>query len=204
MADGPRDEASGVTRRDANWMILKAAAAAGGAAFFSTWLQAAHGPMSSGAPPDTHNWSAYKPQFFPEQDFRNLDAFTAVLIPADDTPGAREACVAQFIDFVVNAAAEYAPEMQERWGKAMTWLRSQAFADLAPPAQIALMERMAAPERDASLPHSEDFRNYKLIKEMTVHAFYTSRVGLIDVLEYKGLAYLTEFPACTHPEHHRI
>jgi hypothetical protein len=36
---------------------------------------------------------------------------------------------------------------------------------------------------------------------MTVRAFYTSRVGLIDVLEYQGIAYLTEFPACTHPEH---
>jgi hypothetical protein len=45
---------------------------------------------------------------------------------------------------------------------------------------------------------------YKLIKDMTVHAFYTSRVGLVDVLEYKGLAYLSEFPACTHPEHQRV
>jgi hypothetical protein len=30
---------------------------------------------------------------------------------------------------------------------------------------------------------------------MTVRAFYTSRIGLIDVLEYQGLAYLSEFPA---------
>jgi hypothetical protein len=29
-------------------------------------------------------------------------------------------------------------------------------------------------------------------------------VGLIDVLEYKGLAYLSEFPACTHREHQRV
>jgi hypothetical protein len=45
---------------------------------------------------------------------------------------------------------------------------------------------------------------YRLIKEMAVHAFYTSRVGLVDVLEYKGLAYLTEFPGCNHPEHHTV
>jgi hypothetical protein len=42
-----------------------------------------------------------------------------------------------------------------------------------------------------------------LIKDMTVRAFYTSRVGLIDVLEYKGNAYLTQFPGCTHSEHQK-
>jgi hypothetical protein len=31
---------------------------------------------------------------------------------------------------------------------------------------------------------------------MTVEGFYTSRVGLIDVLGYKGLAILSEFPGC--------
>jgi hypothetical protein len=183
-----------MTRRDANWMILRAAAVAGGSEFFSSWLRAAHGSGSS-APPDPHNWAAYKPKFFSEEDFRNLEAFTAVLIPTDDTPGAREAYVAPFIDFVVNAAAEYAPEMQKRWRKAMEPLRSPEFSDLLPEQQIAAVERMSRGSGSAT---------YKLIKEMAVHAFYTSRVGLIDVLEYKGLAYLTEFPACTHPEHHRV
>lgn len=183
-----------MTRRDANWMILRAAAAAGGSEFFAGWLKAAHNHASA-APPDPHNWTAYKLQFFSEEDFRNLEAFTAVIIPTDDTPGARQACVAQVIDFVVNAAAEYAPEIQDRWRKAVASLRSQEFSSLSPEQQIAVVERMSrGPDRAA----------YKLIKEMTVHAFYTSRVGLIDVLEYKGLAYLAEFPGCTHPEHHEI
>lgn len=185
-------------RRDANWMILQAAAVAGGGEFFSSWSKAAHNPGSK-APPDPHNWSAYKPQFFSKADFQNLDAFTAILIPTDETPGAREACVAQFIDFVVNAAAEYAPEIQERWRKAMEWLRSQEFGKSNSQQQVALIERIS--HGPGSAPGSAA---YKLIKEMTVHAFYTSRVGLIDVLEYKGLAYLTEFPGCTHPEHHRV
>ncbi len=189
-----------MTRRDAGWMILQAASVAGGSEFFAGWLNAAqmkmdgHGTQSS-APPAPHNWAAYKPQFFSPEDFRNLDAFTAILIPTDDTPGAREAYVAPFIDFVVNAAAEYAPGMQQSWRKAMAWLRSQKFGDLTPAQQIALVERIS---------NGPDISTYKLIKDMTVHAFYTSRVGLIGVLEYKGLAYLTEFPACTHPEHHRV
>jgi len=36
---------------------------------------------------------------------------------------------------------------------------------------------------------------------MTVEGFYTSEVGLIDVLEFQGNTYLSEFPGCTHPEH---
>jgi Gluconate 2-dehydrogenase subunit 3 len=201
MVDGrPANRCPEMTRRDAGWMILQAASVAGGSEFISGWLNAARAEVhahatGSGAPPDPHNWSAYKPQFFPPEDFRNLDAFTAILIPTDDTPGAREACVAPFIDFVVQAAAEYAPEMQARWRKAMAWLRSQRFGSLPPQRQVAFVERMSRGPASGA---------YKLIKDMTVHAFYTSRVGLIDVLGYKGLAYLSEFPACTHPEHRQV
>lgn len=184
-----------MTRRDANWMILRAAAVAGGGEFFAGWLRAAHNHASNAAAADPHNWATYKPQFFSQEDFQNLDAFTAVLIPTDDTPGAREAYVAPFIDFVIHAAAEYAPEMQERWRKGMASLRSKQFSSLTPQQQITAVEQMSRGSGSAT---------YKLIKEMAVHAFYTSRVGLIDVLEYKGLAYLTEFPGCMHPEHHRI
>ena len=159
---------------------------------------------SSDAPPDPHNWHDYQPKFFSTDDFRNLETFSAILIPTDDTPGAREAFVAPFIDFVVQAAAEYAPQMQQQWRDAMAWLRSQNFSALSPEEQLHFVERISAPERDRSQPRDDGFKTYSLLKDMTVHAFYTSRVGLIDALEYKGLAYLTEFPACTHPEHHRV
>jgi hypothetical protein len=69
--------------------------------------------------------------------------------------------------------------------------------------QLSLVQRMSDAEQNPS-NEREGFPAYRLIKEMTVHAFYTSRVGLIDVLEYKGLAYLTEFPGCNHPEHHTV
>ncbi len=190
-------------------MILRAAAATGATEFFQDWLRAgesqshhAHNSHSF-APPDPHDWNSYQPKFFSPEEFRMLDAFTAILIPTDETPGAREAHVAAFTDFVVNAAAEFAPEMQEQWREAMDWLRTHRFAQLEPEEQVALVRLISEPERDASKTH-DGFPVYTLLKDMTVHAFYTSRVGLVDVLEYKGLAYLTEFPACTHPEHHRV
>lgn len=159
--------------------------------------------MHSSAPPDPHDWSSYRVAFFSPHEYEAVEGFTAILIPSDETPGAREANVAPFIDFVINAAAEYAPDMQDRWKKAVQWLVEQGFARLDANAQIALVTQMAEPERDSSKKHP-GYATYRLIKEMTVQAFYSSRVGLIDVLEYKGLAYLTEFPGCTHPEHHQV
>jgi hypothetical protein len=192
-----------MTRRDAQWLILRATTTAGAAAFLSPWLKANQPHAHSTAPPDPHDWSSYRPKFFSAEEFQWLDSFTAILLPSDETPGAREARVVPFIDFVVNAAAEFAPETQEHWRAAMLWLRISNFGHLSSQDQLALITAAAAPEFDHSLIHPA-FPSYQLIKEMTVRAFYTSRIGLIDVLEYQGIAYLTEFPACTHPEHHSV
>ena len=198
-----------ITRRDAGWAILRAAAVIGGQEFFSGWIAAAQHlsdsthAHTSHAPPEPDRWTSYTPRFFSKEDFRHLDAFTAILIPSDETPGAREAHVTSFIDFVVNAAAVYAPEMQNDWRNAMDWLRAHQFAELPAAEQLSLVQRISEAEHDATATQHE-FRVYRLIKEMTVHAFYTSRVGLVDVLEYKGIAYLTEFPGCNHPEHHAL
>lgn len=166
-----------MTRRHAAWLVTQASLVAGGAGFFAGWLKGAQTP--------------YEPKFFSKEEFKAVDDFTAILIPTDETPGAREAQVAQFIDFVVNASAEYAPENQQHWREAMTYLKAHSFFGANAAQQLALVEQMSAEGQ----PH------FNLIKGMTVHAFYTSRVGLVDVLEYKGLAYLTAFPPCGHPEH---
>jgi hypothetical protein len=197
-----------MTRRDAGWVIARVGGLAASQEFFGDWLRAAesrnHGHShGSTAPPEPDRWSSYRPKFFAAEDFQAVDAFTAILIPTDGTPGAREAHVAHFIDFVLDAAAEHAPEMQTQWRAAMKWLRTQKFAQLPADRQLALVEKMAEPERDRSKKH-DGFPVYRLMKDMTLRAFYTSRAGLVDVLEYKGNAYLAEFPACTHPEHKKV
>jgi hypothetical protein len=192
-----------MTRRDVNWLVMRAAATSAAATFLNPWLTAHELHNHASAPPDPHNWSAYQPKFFSSEEFHWLDSFTAILIPSDDTPGAREAHVASFIDFVVNAAAEFAPEVQDQWRSAMSWLRSSSFGSLAPEQQLALITAASSREHEPSVTHP-GFSTYLLIKELAVRAFYTSRVGLIDVLEYQGIAYLTQFPACTHPEHRQV
>jgi hypothetical protein len=94
--------------------------------------------------------------------------------------------VAHYIDFVVNAAGEYAPEMQKEWKGAVAWLADKKV-------DAAFVGGLA-----------ENFPPYRLIKQMTVFAFYTSRAGLVGDLGYQGIAYLKEFPECNHPEHRRV
>jgi hypothetical protein len=191
-------------------MISRTFAAAGAQAFLSRWIRAAEADAhayahatGTQAPPEPDRWTGYKPAFFSPEQFTALEAFTEILIPSDETPGAREAHVAPFIDFVVNAASEYAPEIQENWRSAMEWLDTGGFRTMTPEARLQLVQEASAPERDGSKKHP-GFAAYQLIKDMTVRAFYTSRVGLVDVLEYKGLAYLNQFPGCTHAEHHKV
>jgi hypothetical protein len=195
-----------MTRRDANWLIARAAATTGASSFLGPWLAAGQvHEHSTDAKPhaDPHNWNGYQPKFFSQEEFVWLGWYTAILIPTDETPGAHEANVTSFIDFVVNTAKEFAPEVQEQWRSGMAWLGENDFGSLSPKQQEELITAAAAPEKEHTITHS-GYATYRLIKEMAVRAFYTSRVGLIDVLEYKGIAYLAEFPACNHPEHQQV
>src|SRR4051812_33662781 len=114
------------TRRELLDIALRAAALPAGAEFFSAWLSAAQQHQhetASKAPPEPPLLRNYKPKFFAPEDFSALQAFTEILIPTDDTPGAREARCAQFIDFLVSSA----PEMQEQWRQAMSALKQAGF-----------------------------------------------------------------------------
>ncbi len=193
-----------MTRRDAAWLIARAAATIEGQLFLSAWARdAKHGAEHSSAPAERESWANYRPQFFSADEFRALEAFAGALIPSDETPGAREAHVAPFIDFVVFSASEYAPDTQREWRAAVEWLVSCSFSEMSEGERNDLLTRVSAPERDRS-QKADGFAHYRLMKQLIVYAFYTSRVGMIDNLEYKGLAYLTEFPGCDHPEHHKF
>ena len=181
-----------------------------GREFLAAWLPtalpkpaAAYEPQSDGA----SGASAYHPRFFEPDEFKTVEILTELIIPSDDTPGAREAQVARYIDFVVFSAAEFKPTLQVEWKQGLASLdrlsrekHQRPFHGLAASDQESLLTAMSLPERQRDARHA-GFGFYLLVKGMTLEGFYTSRVGLIDVLGYKGLSVLSEFPGCTHPEH---
>ena len=98
--DGP------MSRRQLLDLALKAAAVPGAELFFSAWLNAAppHQHNSDQAPPQPELLQNYQPKFFSPDDFQALQAFTEILIPTDEDPGAHEAYCAHFIDFLLNGS----------------------------------------------------------------------------------------------------
>jgi hypothetical protein len=192
-----------LSRRDLLDLAVLAAALPGGADFFAAWLRAAddhqHG-SGAAAPPEPPLLRNYQPKFFAPEDFAALQAFTEILIPTDDSPGAREAYCAHYIDYILHAAEGVAPAMQRPWRDAMGALRQAGFHAADSPGRAALVEAMSKPERDPSATHPA-FDAYRLIKQQNTFAFYTSRAGMIETLDYKGNSYNAVFPACDHPQH---
>jgi hypothetical protein len=194
-----------LSRREMTELALRAAALPGAAAFFSTWLKAAQGhDDSSGTtpPPEPKLLRDYQPKFFPPEDFQALQALTEILIPTDDTPGAREAYCAHYIDFVLQASNEV-PQTQTGWRKAMAALKETGFYTADSNRRSELVTEMSRPEIDRTAHHPAFFA-YRLIKKQNAFAFYTSRKGMIDTLNYKGNSYNPVFPGCNHPEHKAV
>jgi gluconate 2-dehydrogenase gamma chain len=195
-----------------------------GQQFLAGWLPSAFGANPPGAgeddssphamhhmahPPVIQSDSAatYSPLFFKPDEYKTVEVLTELVIPSDETAGAKEAQVARYIDFVVSTAAEFKPSLQLEWTQGLQLLDRLSrdkyqgpFVKIPAADQEAQLMAMGLPEREPGASHP-GFGFYSLVKDMTVEGFYTSRVGLIDVLGYKGLAILSEFPGCTHPEH---
>ena len=141
------------SRRDLLTLAARAAALHGATEFFSVWLNAAqlHGHNgNSKAPPEPPLLRNYQPKFFGPEDFSALQAFTEILIPTDDTPGAREAYCAHYIDFVLQAANESAPQLATQWRTAMAALKQTGFHSADAQGRAALSKR--CPSRSVMLP----------------------------------------------------
>ncbi len=190
-----------MTRRELLHLMTYALALPGASEFFATWLHAAQQPHHAGwQPPEPTLLRDYQPKFFAPDDFAALQAFAEILIPTDDTPGAREARCAHFIDFVLTASVEHAPETERQWRAAMRALKDAGFHAADAAARVTLVDAMSKPERERGATHPAYFA-YRLIKQQNTFAFYTSRAGMIEALDYKGNSFNVSFPACTHAEH---
>jgi hypothetical protein len=193
------------SRREMFELTLRAAALPGAAVFFSEWLKAGQShqhPENAVAPPQPDLLLNYQPQFFSAEDFPALQAFTEILIPTDEDPGAKEAYCASFIDFVLHASGDV-PTTQTEWRHAMEVLKDTGFHTADATRKLELVGEMSRPERDAGAKHAA-FSAYSLIKRQTTFAFYTSRAGMIQTLDYKGNSYNATFPACNHAEHQNV
>jgi gluconate 2-dehydrogenase gamma chain len=184
--------------------VISLAAAAGQFAGFARWSFAC-----GQAQPTRAAKTSYRPRFFSSDEYATLELLTDLIIPSDGSPGAREAGVSEFIDFMVASD----PKIQYRFRYGLSWidtharwLHNKAFRELAAEQQTDILEHLAY--KDQHRPREEDGQAFfKLVREFTVMGFYTSRIGL-EELDYPGLKMVyEEMPGCPHlddPEHKHL
>ena len=74
------------------------------------------------------------------------------------------------------------------------------FVELSEQQQIELLTPLSDAV-DRNQVKTEGQRFFRAIKSMTADGYYTSPIGLVQELGYKGNTVLASFPACDHPEH---
>lgn len=167
----------------------------------------------------------YTPLFFNAQQYSLVECLAEMIIPADDTPGAREAGVAEFIDFMVanrvpvssryevrstQDAIRQGEDAQTQFVAGLHWINARSksefgkqFMESTPQQRNSLLEELAYAAKFK--PATESGREFfQFIRDYTVVGYYTSKIGL-ESLGYPGLRVVwPKMPGCTHlddPEH---
>ncbi|MFN8007093.1 MAG: gluconate 2-dehydrogenase subunit 3 family protein [Terriglobia bacterium] len=193
----------GVNRRQA----MKGVAAGLGAAASlpilnqSTMAQGHHhGALVS---PAASTAAAKAPTFFSPQQYEVITELASLIIPTDETPGAREAKVNEYIDLIVSEGTATAKKL---YRDGLEWLEKTSqsrygkkFIQLSHDQQVEILTEISQ-IKDSTPANQLQARFFKAIKQDTIDGFYTSKIGL-EELGYKGNTVLDVFPGCTHPEH---
>jgi hypothetical protein len=162
----------------------------------------------------------YNPLFFSPTQFQMIERLAEIILPTDDTPGAREAGVAEFIDFMVanrvpvsgrrdvrntQDAIAMGEEAQQQFTSGLGWMNARCksefaheFMECTQEQQIQLLQEVAYKAKFK--PTTERGREFfQMMRDYTVIGYYTTKIGL-ESLGYPGLrAVWPKMPGCPHP-----
>jgi len=139
-------------------------------------------------------WKA--PLFFTREEFAMVDEISELIIPTDEhSPGARAAGCAAYIDARLAESWTDAPKTEWRDGlKAIDAvsqeMHGKPFMQAAPEQRIAVLTAISKNEMNPQKPEEHFFRE---IKRRTAHAYYSSKIGIHQEMEYKGNVPIKEF-----------
>ncbi len=163
-------------------------------------------PISGSAlPPDPALTAAdWAPKFLDAHQSATLEAFAETVIPTTDTPGASDAQVHRFLDFLMNEEAE---ETCRRFVQALSGLDAHClnrfqtpFIRLSGKKQFEVLSALAeADSRTSSDPAVQHFAH---LKGWVVRVFYKSEAGY-KALGFEGEYFHSEYPHCPNPDEHK-
>lgn len=194
----------GIERRE----VLRMLAIAAGVATFSGFSKWHFACEHAGNTLAQVRPATYQPLFFTAPEYALLERLTEIIMPSDETPGAREAGVSEFIDLMVSRD----DDLQHNFHNGLGWLeaRSQSahrkpFLSLSSDQQTTMLETLAYKAKfQGGDEAGQQF--FRLLRKYTVMGFYTTEIGLRE-LDFPGLKFYADSPACPHrddPEHRNL
>lgn len=142
----------------------------------------------------------YAPKFFPERQYKTLQALCQAIIPPDqESGGAVEAGAPEFIDLLSSENKD----LQLQLGGGIMWLDAaclerygQTYVQCTPGQQTEMLDLIAFhknADKDSRLSPGIEF--FSTLRKYTADGFFTSEIG-IKYLGYIGNTFLKEFPGC--------
>ena len=152
------------------------------------------------------NW---KPLFLDEHQNETLSVLSELMIPATDTPGAKEALVNRYIDLVLAADK---PETQRAFLNSLGYLDGEsmlryktAFRYLPREEQDELLHSIAYTRTgsgwagDTTAPPDPGHGHFEYLKQRISMAYYSSQIGAKE-LGWDGAFAHGPYKGCEHPE----
>ena len=135
-------------------------------------------------------------KFLSARELATLDEVAELIIPADaQSGGARAAKCAEYID--ARLAESINPLWRQSWKDDLAEIDEVSIAmfgrpllDASPAERQRLMERISRNEKS---PKENVDHSFVTIKWWVAEAYYTSKIGIHDELQYQGNVYINEF-----------
>ncbi len=151
----------------------------------------------------------WKPLFLDEHQNETLIVLSDLMIPATDTPGAKEALVNRYLDSVLAAET---PDARRAFLNSLSFLDSEsmrrykmAFRYLPRELQDELLHSMAYPRigsgwaGDTSSPPDPAHGHFEQLKQRIGMAYYSSPIGMKE-LGWDGAPAHGPYQGCEHAE----
>lgn len=135
-------------------------------------------------------------KFFSNSEFAMLDELAERIIPTDDhSPGARAAGVATYLDGRLAESVE--EESKKRWHEGLKRIdalsremHGMPFLEATLEQRVAVLSHTAKNEKNPQTPEEQFFVELKF---STADAYYSSKIGIHQEMDYKGNVLLPEF-----------
>jgi hypothetical protein len=124
------------------------------------------------------NW---KPLFFTDEQNQTMVALCEVILPATDSPGAKQAMANRYVDLILSAESA---ETQNAFVKSLQYIDAEStrvygkpFRALNADEQVEVLMPMAFPPQPTTIAIDAGFENFSRVKGLIVEGYYTSEIG---------------------------